>query len=98
MADHIPVGKKDYAIWQPITTVPKDWGLRFALLWNGRRVFAGWRSGDGWHDIENQDWWDEPKDPQPTHWMPFPSPPDENQNTLGSWSIGDEGDDNAERR
>ena len=59
--------------WHPIETAPS--GLNDFLLWNGERVFLGWLSEDGWHDATNQDHHDEPEQPQPTHWMPLPSPP-----------------------
>ncbi len=62
--------------WLSIADIPKDWGLRRTLLWNGNRVFPGWISDDGWHDLGNQDCWDDAEDPQPTHWMPYPDPPE----------------------
>jgi len=58
--------------WQPIETTP-DNNAETVLLWNGVRVFAGWgRRATGWHDYEGGDFH---ADPQPTHWMPLPTPP-----------------------
>jgi len=51
------------------------------LLWNGIRVFLGWLNDDGWHDVGNRDHDDAPEQPQPTHYMPLPLPPI-NENTV----------------
>jgi hypothetical protein len=59
--------------WQPIETLRSD--PRETILWNGRRIFVGWLSDDGWHDESNQDRDDYPEQPQPTHWHPWPKPP-----------------------
>lgn len=59
--------------WQPIESAPDSIGD--VILWNGKRVFFGWISDDGWHDGTNVDHRDEPEEPQPTHWMPLPKPP-----------------------
>lgn len=59
--------------WQPIETAPKTCDV---FLWNGVKVFPGWYCEDeGWHDSRNQDHNDYPEVPQPTHWMPLPTPP-----------------------
>lgn len=60
--------------WQDIAAVT-DINLHDVLLWNGKRVFLGWRDDDGWHDSTNRDHMDRAEDPQPTHWMPLPNPP-----------------------
>ena len=60
--------------WRLIETVP-DMGITDVILWNGHRVFTGWKADDGWHDSGNQDHADDPEDPQPTHWMSLPDPP-----------------------
>lgn len=60
--------------WQPIDTAPKD-GSRFMAFERGdeAQFYPCW-----WH-IEVNDWagwqnvWD--SEPEPTHWMPLPSPP-----------------------
>ena len=61
--------------WQPIETAP-DMGIKDVILWNGHHVFPGWKDDDGWHDSRNRDHADNPEDPQPSHWMLFPNPPE----------------------
>ena len=61
--------------WQTIETAPTNWAN--VLLWNGHFVFLGYYlKKSGWHDATNPDHDNPPEDPQPTHWMPLPSPPD----------------------
>jgi hypothetical protein len=67
--------------WQPIQTAQLQYGPD-VLLWNGVKVFPGWYADadaddGGWHDSRNQDKDDYPEHPQPTHWMPFPTPPEQ---------------------
>jgi hypothetical protein len=46
------------------------------ILWNGKRVFVGYRLDAGWCDAcVNDQYAGEPEQPQPTHWMPMPEPP-----------------------
>lgn len=57
--------------WQRIETAPKD-GQHFLAFRNGS-YFNCW-----WHDngYGEQYWMDEcDSEPNPTHWMPLPSPP-----------------------
>lgn len=69
--------------WQPIETAPFRVGgtphfpkkvCDPILAWNGKNVFiAQWLSfGADWVDMTNG--W-ERAEPQPTHWMPLPTPP-----------------------
>jgi hypothetical protein len=59
--------------WQPIETAPKDGKL--VLVYAGFIGIASYYNwlGNGWQ------WCDDgeglPYDPQPTHWMPLPAPP-----------------------
>jgi len=70
--------------WLPIETAPEDeWVL---IGWTGKEELDiakhrthGWTSGSGFH----------PEDPQPTHWQPLPSPP-ENKG-VGHGAQGDPG-------
>ena len=61
--------------WQPIATAPKD----------GTRFMAYEETGEGcisecWWHLEVNDWegWqnDYDSEPEPTHWMPLPTPPE----------------------
>lgn len=60
--------------WQPIETAPKD-GTPF-LAWNGH-----WRGVAMYFEAryeEDPEWVDEQTnyiEPEPTHWMPLPTPP-----------------------
>jgi len=57
--------------WLPISTAPKD-GTQFLAFEKGGH-FNCW-----WHDngYGEQYWMDEAdSEPNPTHWMPLPSPP-----------------------
>lgn len=60
--------------WQPIETAPKWPGYEALILFDGKRVFTGWK-GDGgqWYCDQFADHLSE-IDP-PTHWMPLPEPP-----------------------
>lgn len=61
--------------WKPIEELENpDFGDH--ILWNGRR-FVGWLNDDGWHDVNNADHMDEPEQPQPTLFHPWPEPPQE---------------------
>lgn len=62
--------------WQPIERYIRGVHDNDVLLWNGLYVFPGWLSDDGWHDARNQDRDDMPEALQPTHFMPYPKPPD----------------------
>lgn len=68
--------------WRPIETAPKD-GSPFlachyrsgvhAITWHGKASHVplyGWCEGD---DAEDIDLW------QPTHWMPLPPPPNQEE-------------------
>jgi hypothetical protein len=61
--------------WQPIETAPESGDF---LLWNGKRVAQGSRAMDDgefwWADQDGYDF--KPIEPEPTHWMPLPSPPE----------------------
>jgi len=66
--------------WRPIDANTPEHNI---LLWNGEGVVESGRC-----DFDNQ-WWDafnatdyeygEPMQPQPTHWMPMPTPPKETE-------------------
>ena len=57
--------------WQPIETAPMD-GSRFLAL-EGTRHFDCWWSDKGYGEAY---WMDEAdSEPEPTHWMPLPTPP-----------------------
>lgn len=71
--------------WQPIATAPKD-GTRIDLWVGGERHtdcawYKGnaWHPEDGWYDpaYEYGDGWFLDDDEFPSHWMPFPAPPQE---------------------
>jgi hypothetical protein len=50
--------------WQPIETAPQDWS--WFLAWSADLGFLVYRSGPGLIAAE---------EPDPTHWMPLPTPP-----------------------
>lgn len=60
--------------WRPIETAPKD-GSEFLIAWVGEDAVVGWweraRGYFAWHEAAR------PRDHQPTHWMPIPSPPEQ---------------------
>lgn len=61
--------------WQPISTAPHT---ETVLVWNGQRVVAAERSkhSDSWwakHELYSD--WGSELHPKPTHWQPFPDPP-----------------------
>jgi hypothetical protein len=66
--------------WQPIETAPKDGTLVLLLDIHGNHRIGGYelncqnrKWGTGW---EGGDWdFKIDFDPQPTHWMPLPQPP-----------------------
>jgi hypothetical protein len=64
--------------WRDILTAPKDEGVRVLLSWDNPNAWVqiGFWSGE-YHGV--QAWCDDynEKDfiPQPTHWMPLPTPP-----------------------
>jgi hypothetical protein len=60
---------------RPKISEAPDMGTKDLILWNGKRVFVGWLDDDGWHDSENQDRNDYAENPQPTHFMFLPDPP-----------------------
>ena len=54
--------------WEPIESAPRI-ELAEIILWNGKAVCAGtWWEGS-WSTLHDY------IDPQPTHWMPVPNPP-----------------------
>lgn len=62
--------------WQPIETYDETRLFSmYVLVSDGTDVYLGWLNDDGWHDATNPDYADEPLNPQPTHWMPLPLPP-----------------------
>ena len=68
-------------IWQPIETAPKD-GTRFlGRTRGGKWISTTYYAGPSkQHPDPNLDWcmgvggW-----PQPTHWMPLPTPPEDGE-------------------
>lgn len=68
---------RDDAGWRPIETVPKD-GTR-CLLYEDGDVYAG--EFDGSSPYEDDHHWRSfcgqhvTTEPEPTHWMPLPTPP-----------------------
>lgn len=56
--------------WQPIETAPKD-GTRILTYRQGyvENMAVAWSYELGWHPVFGDIW------PNPTHWMPLPSPP-----------------------
>jgi len=60
--------------WQPIETADND-SMAVVILWDGRRVFPGWRGNLGWMDCQQGEYDMKPIDPQPTRWQPLPEPP-----------------------
>lgn len=60
--------------WQLIDTADTD-TLDDVLVWNGDKVTMAWfcDSEGAWSDSTRE--WDSLLDPQPTHWMPLPDPP-----------------------
>ena len=66
--------------WQPIETAPKDGEA--VLLWCP--ADEDWQSfvTSGWYEsgIFDRRWYactdEQPMEPQPTHWMPLPAPPE----------------------
>ena len=71
--------------WQPIETAPK--GKVGILVWGGRLFWEGLSCPDGgcehdhvslvhWHDGE---WESGAFVIQPTHWLPIPAPPTQNE-------------------
>ena len=63
--------------WEPIGIYPeteKSLLRSDVVLWDGTRVFTGWRDeGGNWWDSASPDHLAVPE--HPTHWMPFPTPP-----------------------
>lgn len=67
--------------WRSIESAPSD--ISWVLLWNGQEVCVGYYTDDpheqGWvnglyaEHCQNVDDYQ----PQPTHWMPLPLPPEE---------------------
>lgn len=57
--------------WHPIDTAPNN--MNDVLVSNGAYVKLGYRGDDVWKD-STIDYRGE-LEPQPTHWMPLPSPP-----------------------
>lgn len=70
-------------IWQPIETAPKD-GTWFLGYWP-QCAFEDRIITTQWHDFGFDDrpyWLDAPDNrdwTEPTHWMPLPTPPQEDQ-------------------
>ena len=71
--------------WRTIESAPYSDPGKYAnyfLVWNGHHRGVAFRQKDR-HGLDDDDWkdpefWDEgggPIEPQPTHWMPLPSPP-----------------------
>lgn len=56
--------------WRTIDSAPKD-ELEAIILWNGKKVTVGARWEGGFAD-----WLHDYMEPQPTHWMPLPTPPE----------------------
>ncbi len=68
--------------WQPIETAPKGHGVKILCFEKGNEngdVYIAWRHKFnanrksefiGWKTIGQSEFW-----PNPTHWMPLPSPP-----------------------
>ena len=73
--------------WQPIETAPKDDTM--LLLWSMGIHLGSWRVDDGYSGDEEPSWFDNSYDSfttgysasplNPTHWMPLPEPPKENE-------------------
>lgn len=59
--------------WRPIATAPRDGSD--VLLWAGRDCHVGYWSIVGWADV----WAGECPWIDPSHWMPLPQPPMENE-------------------
>ena len=70
--------------WQPIDTAPREARGIVASLYP--REDVGWMVGEAFRDSIGVWWWAQTLpndegfphaaiDPQPTHWMPLPSPP-----------------------
>jgi hypothetical protein len=77
------------ADWMPIDTAPRD-GTRIMLytppsyvclaVWRDKAAFARNETGSGWEVWNNDDdsWYSFSLEPEePTHWMPIPTPPQE---------------------
>lgn len=71
--------------WKPIETAPKS---RLIIVWNGQDVGEAffWERNEHEKSLGYPEAWywserscsyccDEPADPQPTHWMELPIPP-----------------------
>ena len=63
--------------WQPIETAPKD-GTVVLLAGCRKPVAAAWLEDeiDYWHVDDNKRGPFALRGPGPTHWMPFPAPPE----------------------
>ena len=64
--------------WKPIETAPND-GRHILLFWNGEQEI-GWYNQikgkwDSWEDVCGCPAAHEEDYPDPTHWMPLPTPP-----------------------
>lgn len=60
--------------WRPIQTAQKS-ATESVILYDGKRVFTGWYCEyDGWQCDQYADHCSNCDIP-PTHWMPFPEPP-----------------------
>lgn len=61
------------AEWQPIETAPTDGTPIWAV--QGSRQFVAWWD---YHPADDVEFWRDEADsePQPTHWMPLPAPPE----------------------
>ena len=66
--------------WQPIETAPKD-GTVVLLAGCRKPVAAAWLEDeiDYWHVDDNKRGPFALRGPGPTHWMPFPAPPESTQ-------------------